>query len=106
MALCRPCPWAPFGSYPPASFPVLPAPAPRRRSRRETRPSRSPSFDISAVVALQTPFHHPRRSRSCFSCRLTLSLAAQLVDDRLNQRLMHVRRIAKTIHIPVGTAQD
>src|SRR5918994_5470543 len=99
--------WSPaFGPCPLASSAVLLAPALPRRSRPGIRSGRGSSFDISAVVALQTPLHHPRRSRTCFSRRLTLSLAAQLVDDRLNQRLMHVRRIAKTIHIPVGTAQD
>src|SRR5689334_19604511 len=58
------------------------------KSRRvEELRSRTPVVLRDALV------HHPRRARSAFAGRLTSSVAVQLVDDRLDQGLVDVRRI-------------
>jgi hypothetical protein len=47
-----------------------------------------------AVIPCQTPVHHRRRPRPTPSRGLTPAPAAQLVDDRLDQGLVHMRGIA------------
>src|SRR5215211_6348041 len=50
-------------------------------------------FSAAWIVPDETSIHHPRRAGGSFTCRRAASPTEQLVDDRLDERLMHMRRV-------------
>src|SRR5690349_14249064 len=68
----------------------------RARVQRDSFPSSIFHLPFSFVIALHTPLHRPACSRAAFAGGFTPAAPVHLVHDRLNERLVHVGRLAES----------